>query len=118
MDSGIAHTVAMVAAVGFIALIAGGRAVLAAKIWNPSPPPPGEDSDSPREQGKRRVTPNPSRGDVDHERDRHDCTCGHCGPCQRAARVAVEVEPYDPDDDGRDDEDEPPAPLWRRVLGI
>lgn len=85
------------------------------KIENPSPPLSGEDPDSPRELGKRRVTPTGPRGDVDHGSDEHDCTCGRCGPCQRAARVADEAEPYDPDEEY---DDEPEVPRWRAWLGL
>jgi hypothetical protein len=62
MDNGIGHTVAMFAAIAFVALVA----LAHNKINNPSPPPPEVATDTASDQGKRSNGSAGPRGDVDH----------------------------------------------------
>lgn len=62
MDNGIGHTVAMLAAIAVVALVA----AIHHKIQNPSPPPPEGAPDERGEQGKRGNDSTGPRGDVDH----------------------------------------------------
>ena len=62
MSGGIAHTMALLAAVALMVVVS----TIREKIHNPSPPPPEGPADMAGEQGKHASGGEVPRGDVDH----------------------------------------------------